>query len=400
MPKAMFLNVPGHGHVNPSLPLVAELVRRGHQIAYFITESYRARVEAAGATFQPYAAIDDDYFDARGLSGSVPAKVAYELITTAGEVLPELLETARAAQPDYVMFDGMCPWGYWLARILGVPAVASLSLMPLSARALLSPQTLRAFLPVMFRDMDKRLEVNKRSRALGKKYGIAPLDSASLLMALGDISISYTSSYFQPFASSVNRSIRFVGWSVDDSSSANPFPFEQAHGRRLIYVSLGTVSNNDAAFFRMCIEAFTGSDDFVIMTTGNRVNPESFGALPENVSIHSWVPQIDVLKRAALFITHGGMNSVHDGLYYGTPLLLIPQQEEQAYTSLRVVELGAGLMLKKAQANVGTIRNHAARLLADTRFKAEADRIGDTFRAAGGVALAANEIEALPPKHH
>src|SRR5260221_9834765 len=118
MPKALFFNVPGHGHVNPSLPLVAELVRRGHHITYFITEGYRARVEAAGAVFRPYASVHDDYFDARGLSGSVPQQVAHALITTAGENLPELLEAAPAEKPDYILNDGMCPWGLLLARIL------------------------------------------------------------------------------------------------------------------------------------------------------------------------------------------------------------------------------------------------------------------------------------------
>jgi UDP:flavonoid glycosyltransferase YjiC (YdhE family) len=85
-----------------------------------------------------------------------------------------------------------------------------------------------------------------------------------------------------------------------------------------------------------------------------------------------------------LFITHAGLNSVHDGLYFGAPLLLVPRQAEQTFTALRVVELGAGLMLNKAQVNVETMRARAARLLADTHFQVEANRIGDTFRAAGG----------------
>ena len=111
MPTALFFNVPAHGHVNPSLPLVTELVRRGHTITYFTTERYRADVEAAGALVQPYAAMHDDYFAVRGLDGTQPWRAAYELITTAGAILPELLVFARDAQPDYILFDGMCPWG-------------------------------------------------------------------------------------------------------------------------------------------------------------------------------------------------------------------------------------------------------------------------------------------------
>lgn len=400
MPKALFLNVPGHGHVNPSLPLVAELTRRGHHITYFITEQYRARVETAGAVFQPYATIHDDYFDARGLSGSVPSKVAFELMTTAGDILPELLEFARANPPDYILFDGMCPWGYLLAQIMGVPAVASLSLITFAPRAFLSWNALRALLPMMFSDTGTRMQANQLSQALGKKYGVKPLDQFSLLNAPGDISISYTSSYFQPFANTLPKSIHFVGWTASSSHSDSSFSFERVKGRRLIYVSLGTVNNDDAAFFTACIEAFAGRDEFVMMTTGNRISPESFGALPENIAIYGWVPQIDVLKKAALFITHSGMNSIHDGLYFGTPLLLVPQQAEQAYTALRVVELGAGLVLDKDRVSAQALRHHAERLLTEPRFKVEADKIGDTFRSAGGMTRAGDEIEALLLNRH
>jgi len=96
-----------------------------------------------------------------------------------------------------------------------------------------------------------------------------------------------------------------------------------------------------------------------------------------------------------LFITHAGLGSVHDGLYCGLPLLLVPQQEEQTITARRVVALGAGLLLKKKEVNAETIRERAARLLAEPRFGREAQRIGETLRAAGGAARAADEIEGM-----
>jgi MGT family glycosyltransferase len=395
MPKSVFFNVPGHGHVNPSLPLVAELTRRGHQITYFITEKYRARVEAAGAQFQPYAAVPDDYFEARKLDGGHPQKVAYNLITTADEMLPELLNATRATQPDYIMFDGMCPWGYMVARILNKPAVASLALMPLTSPppSAINLQMLGLILPMVFRDFGLGMQANMRSRALAKKYNFPPLGPMTMLNAYGDICISYTSTYFQPFADTVSDAVRFVGWTLNETPTSDSFPFEQAQGKPLIYVSLGTINNDDAAFFKSCIEAFKGSKYFVVMSTGNGISPESFGTLPENIVIRSWVPQIEVLKRAALFITHAGMGSLHDGLYLGVPLLLVPQQVEQTFNALRVVELGAGLILKKAQISAEAIRTNAEQLVTNPRFKSAAEQIGDSFRAAGGAPRAADEVE-------
>ena len=397
MPKALFFNVPAHGHINPSLPLVGELTRRGHHVTYFASEGYRAQIKATGASFEPYAQVCDDYFDVQGLSGKVPQRVAHALMTTMRDILPELLDAAREVQPDYVMFDGMCPWGYFVARILGLSAVTSLSLLPPVSpplSALAKPHMLRFVASALLRDFGKGIAAIKISQALGNQYGIAPLGPASLLNAIGDIAISYTSAYFAPYAMTAPKAVRFVGWTPNDAGVNHSFPFENDH-RSLIYASLGTVNNDDVTFFRACIDTFGGSEAALLISTGGKVDPNSFGALPPNVSIQSWVPQVAVLKQAALFITHGGMNSVRDGLYFGVPLLLVPQQGEQTVVAMRVAELGAGLVLDMSHVNVETIRANAARLLAEPGFKVEARRIGESFRAAGGAARAADEVEVL-----
>lgn len=103
MPKALFFSIPAHGHVNPSLPLVAELAQRGHEIVYFTTAHYRERVEATGASVVIYDDIKDDYFDARGLDGTVPQLAACELLKTTKTILPDLLHRVSQEQPDYIL---------------------------------------------------------------------------------------------------------------------------------------------------------------------------------------------------------------------------------------------------------------------------------------------------------
>jgi len=394
MLKALFFNVPAHGHINPSLPLVAELTRRGHDITYFASEGFRARIEASGASFMPYANVHDDYFEARGLSGGVPQRVAYELMTTAQAILPELLEMSRRMNPDYVLFDGMCPWGYVVARALRLPAVTSLSLMPPTsppAREMLKPHMRKFVASALFRDFSKGVAASRISQALGKQYDVVPLGPSSLLNASGDVAISYTSTYFAPHANTAPKAVRFVGWSPYEANANESYPNPNDQ-RRLIYISLGTVNNDNMDFFRACIEAFAG-DDAVLISTGGKISPDAFGALPANIAIQSWVPQVTVLKQSALFITHGGLNSVHDGLYFGVPLLLVPQQGEQTVIAMRVAELGAGIVLDKDRVTSELLSTQAARLLAEPRYKTAAHRIGDSFRAAGGATKAADEIE-------
>ncbi len=401
MIKALFFNVPGHGHINPSLPLVTELTQRGHEIIYFATPAYRASIEAAGAAFRAYSSVADDYFDMSGLSGAVPQRVAHALISTSAAILPELLEIARAEGPDYIIYDSLCTWGYLVARILRLPSVASLALPPLTQpppRAMF--RLLPLMLPFLFRDFGKGLEANRRAKALTEQYGLPPFGMMGIMNNIGDLSISYTSRHFQQYADTVDKSLRFVGWTLNEQPVNGDFSLEAARGRRVIYISLGTLNNDDVDFFRACIEAFAGMDAFVVMSTGKRIAPEVFGTLPENIAVHPWVPQIAVLKQAALFVTHGGMNSLHDGLVLGVPLLLVPQQFEQTVNAMRAVELGAGLMLKKQQVSATAIRTNALRLLNEPAFKAQAQHIGETLRTAGGAARAADEVEALLRKQH
>ena len=396
MPKALFFNVPAHGHVIPSLPLVIELVQRGHEIIYYLTESFRPRVEATGAVFRPYLRIPDDYFGGDGLDGSRPMFAAQHLITTTAEILPELIQIAQAEKPDYILFDGMCPWGQLVPRILGIPAVASLSLPPIgSIRSLMNWQAMRAIVSMMMKDFGAGQTANRRARDIARQYNVPSLGMMDIMNGLGDLSISYTSSYFQAYADSVSPTVRFVGRVLDETPPDHSFSFEAAAQRRIIYISLGSLINENVSFFRACIEAFSGADEYVIMSTGRGIRPEALGTLPENIAIYEWVPQTDILKRAALFITHGGFGSVSDGLYFGLPLLLVPQQDEQTFTALRVVELGAGLMLRKTQLTAQAIRESAQKLLNDPTFKQQSAYIGNTFREAGGVSRAADEIEAL-----
>lgn len=393
MPKALFFSVPAHGHINPSLPLVAELIRRGHEVIYFTTENYRQRIEATGATVQIYDGIEDDYFDVRGLDGSVPQEAALALLTTTKKILPALLEAVNQTKPDYILYDCMCPWGFFVAQIMRLPAVSSASLMPLSPRVMLKWRILRLFLPMLAKGFRAGNEANRLSKELGRQYNVKPLTMMNILIAPGDLIISYSSSAYVPFADTLPENVKFVGWTMPQNKVDEPFAHDSK--RPLIYVSHGTVINENKGFYELCITALGGMPYEALITTGGRFSPEQFGTLPDNITIKSWVPQARVLQQAALFITHGGLNSIHEGLYCDLPLLVVPQQTEQTFNGMRVVELGAGLMLTKSEFNEGTLCASVNQLLSDDRYQVQARRIGETLRSVGGMAKAIDEIEKM-----
>ena len=126
--KVVVFNVPTSGHVDPSIPLTAELVSRGHTVDYYLTEGYRRRVEEIGATYRQTPGVGDDYFDEVSQRFN-SLRLATQLLTTTYEILPRLSNQLDEQKPDVILFDSMCPWGYLVARLAGLPAVSSMSLL-------------------------------------------------------------------------------------------------------------------------------------------------------------------------------------------------------------------------------------------------------------------------------
>ena len=108
----------------------------------------------------------------------------------------------------------------------------------------------------------------------------------------------------------------------------------------IVYISLGSITSN-RGFCKECIRAFGGKPLSVILNTG-RIPPETLGTIPENIRAYSFVPQIEVLKHADVFLTHCGMNSVNEALYTGVPMVAMPFINDQITNARRVVELGLG----------------------------------------------------------
>lgn len=388
--KALFYNVPASGHVNPSLALVAELVRRGEAVIYYGTENFRAKIEATGATFRPYAQLTDRYFEENALDGSNPTLTGRRMLEQTRRMLPELIAEARDEQPDYILYDSMCPWGVFVARALGVPSVTSLALLLFSPAMLVRSSGLLTVAAMMVKNLPNMRAFMQTSSAIASEHRVRPLSFTEFFFAPADLTISYTMPPIQPEAEKLGKGVAFVGPSIAPRPDSSGFPFEQLDGKQVVYISLGTVINNNPAFFQAAIEAFAGTPYSVVMSIGETVSVASLGTIPPNFIVRPFNPQLEILQRSALFITHAGMNSVHEGLYYDVPLLLVPQTQEQNFVANSVQALGAGIVLKDQSA--GALRQSAERILSDASYRAKAAELGAILRSGGGAPRAAELV--------
>lgn len=395
MSKFLFFNVPATGHIDPTLPVAAELVQRGHQVDYFLTEAYRQRIEASGAVFHAYHGIGPDYFDEL-IQRFNPVRLATQLVETAGWLMPSLVEVVEQIRPQAIVYGSMCPWGRICARQAGLPAIASMALLDLPPRYFLMSGELQPAIAMMAVGLPWIPRYRRAARAVQKASGVSLPSFVRLLNWPGDHNICYTAPALLPDPNHFGTDYTFVGPPDLDRVEEIPFPFDElAAGRPLVYISLGTIFNKNPHFFRTCLAALVGKDVQVVVSTGHGLQAEDLEPLPENAIVREYVPQQAILKRASLFISHSGANSVHHALYQGVPLLMVPQQLEQAQTAARIRELGAGLLLKRGQVTQERVSQMAQRLLSDPSFHQRAAALGKALQKAGGAPTAAEAIETV-----
>lgn len=401
MAKVVFFNLPAYGHINPTLPVVAELVRRGEHVIYYASEAFRPAIEQAGATFRGI----DAFFNERTYVDENLVRFSYTLIRVTQEIIPAILLEVRDDQPDYILYDALCPWGKYIAQILQVPAVASFptiarphsSLHPEVLASL--PSALPMLIQMSFAGRKELAKFRAVARQLHVTYHIPTPNLAQVYNNLAELNIVYTTKQLQLYPNSFDESFKFVGPSIGLHVEAAPFPFDELGDEPVIYISLGTIFNDKGDFYRLCFEAFADLDYRVVMSVGKRTDMSQMGTIPGNFIVKPFVPQLQLLQRAALFVTHAGMNSVSEGLWAGVPLLMIPQAVDQFFVARHVQRLGAGKMLRKTTLNAHRLRTAVEELLAQPAFRQRSASIGASLRQAGGPTLAVDEIEAFKRRH-
>jgi len=396
MATAIMLNLPEAGHMNPSFPLLAALVQRGERVICYGVELFRAAVEAAGAEYRSYPSPQALIPPAH--KGGLFSVMAF-LASATEAILPTLLAEIRAINPDYLLIDSMSMWGGLVQQVLQIPAITISSVFVTYPK-----MTVEQMIHMNYGQLPKEMLLNgidalhnyfEISQRIDRQHGTQSPNIVGAFSNAQSLNVLFTSQDFHPGGEVFYADhYKFVGPSVGLRAEAIGFPFEQLRDAPLVYISLGTIFNEQPDFYNACFAAFGDMPFQVVMAIGDKVEPATLAAPPANFIVQPTVPQLEILQRAALFITHGGMNSTSEGLLYGVPLIVVPQHGDQFIVASRVVDVGAGLMLPAAQAVPAALKGMAMQVLATPSFKERAQAMSRSLHAGGGPQRAADEIVA------
>ena len=317
--KILMINVPYSGHVNPTLPLTRELVKRGHQVSYINAEEFRTKIEMTGAAFLPYANFPI------GISEENKKRTCFQAAYDTAMALEELY--------DVLIYEMFFYPGLEIARKKGIPCVRQFSQPAWSENTWKNTS-------IIFKISAKLIDL----QVMGKK-GIAAMGLRCKSMADAiihdkpDLNIVYVPEKFQRNRESFDSSFEFIVPVQERGKSDNAIPYDEMK-HPIVYISLGSIISN-RGFCKECMRAFGGKNFSVILNTG-RIAPASLGKMPDNIYAYSFVPQIEVLEHADVFLTHCGMNSVNEALCAGVPMVAMPFMNDQLENARQIVDLGLG----------------------------------------------------------
>ena len=172
------------------------------------------------------------------------------------------------------------------------------------------------------------------------------------------------------------------------------FPWGALTGQPLIYASLGTVQNRLGHVFGAIAAACQDLDAQLVIALGGGLAPAALGELPGNPLVMGYAPQLELLQRASLTITHAGLNTVLESLSHGVPLIAIPIANDQPGVAARIAWAGVGEIVPLKGIDSGKLRVAINTVLSNPSYRENALRLQDSIRQAGGVTRAADIVES------
>mgnify|MGYP000020714363 FL=1 len=386
-----FVSLGAFGHINPTLALVTELVKQGVRVTYFTTEAFRNIIEPTGAKFvavPSWMAENDKHNDGEKKEddGGVAAAVPFLFLNEAGAYIDTILDTLHDDKPDAIVHDFAGIAGTIAADNLNVPNVMLYTSYPSN-----DSYSVAAGFESCPADHPLRKAAAGIAAGYAEKYGCRVMTVKEIFDGHGDFNLVMMQKKLVPNYESFDDSFVFTGVQIGKRTAFGSWKAPD-NGKPLLYSSLGTAFNNWPEYYPILFDAVRDLDINVFAALGS-IDPASLKDIPANVEVGQMVPQLDILSQASVFITHAGMGGTGEAIYYGVPMIAIPQMEEQAITARQIEKLGLGVaFLDKSAITSEALKTAIQKLLTDPSYKAAAEQFSADMKTLGGAKASAEAL--------
>ena len=405
------ISPPVAGHINPMSALGRELVARGHRATFIQLIDLEQKVRSEGLEFLAFGCREfprdslATWLRTLGqLKGLSAVRFTVRAVArTSAALCRDAPSLIRSHGIGALIVDQMEPAGAAVAEHLDLPFVTVCNALAINQEARVPPP----FTGWRFHDSRWARTRNRLGYSVGN-FVLRPIvDTVREYRRTWRLpAVSYPNGSFSPRAQicqmprafdfprqDLPETFHYVGPLRRAGAVEPAFPWERLDGRRIIYASLGTLQNSREPLFRAIAEACKPLDVQLIISHGGGLADAQASALPGSPLVVRFAPQSTLLKRAALTITHAGLNTVLDSVAAGVPLVAIPITYEQPAIARRIERAGVGATVRLSQAAPERLRQAVLFVLHDRLASARAKQIARETADAGGVTRAATIIE-------
>ena len=402
---------PFPGHINPMAALGRELQSRGHPITFVQIPDVESLVRSEGLKFWPIGQsayrpgeLAKVFAQLGKLSGIEALRYSVNFCQQVSAIICQDAPGAiQAAGIEALLVDQLEPAGETVAEFLGIPFICVCCAQAIHRKAEVPPfftawsyqNTWWARLrnQAAYYLLDRSSQPIQQVLNEYRRQWKLPLYHKLYASCSRLAQISQQPAAFDFPCANLPEHFHYTGPLRNSSPRAVTFPFERLTGQPLIYASLGSVQNTKQEIFYCIAAACEGLDVQLVISHGGGMNAEAVQGLPGSPLVVEYAPQLEVLAKARLTITHGGLNTVLDSLKLGVPLVAIPITYEQPGTGARIKWTGTGEVIPLTRLSIPGLLAAIQRVLMEDSYLDNAFRLKQVIGQSGGVKRAADIVE-------
>ncbi len=364
--------VPAFGHTNPTLPLAKELLNRGHDVTYYTVPSLKESVESNGARAVVLQTAEDPADTISNRDGApneedLQGHMMHMFVENQA-VTNEVMNHLEQEEVDVIVYDPMSAWGKAVVLTTQAKTVSFNTSFAINEEILTE---------------------------IAGTFSFPEQVARKIFLSTGDENIVPVPYSFQPWNHYVGDEYTFVGPLASKRKQQEDEELRQLfkEKEKIVYISLGSVVSN-REFYHKCIRALANEQYHVVLKIGGSTQIEDLGELPRNITVKRFVPQLQVLENADVFLTHGGFNSTMEALEFGVPLIVAPHMADQPLIAQQVESLRLGVKIDANRISEEALRTCIHSMLHGGYSTESMMTMKDEIARSGGIPLAVSIIES------